>query len=164
MISMIAAMSRNRVIGEKNRLPWILPPDLANFRAITWGHKVVMGRKTYESIGKPLPGRENILITRHPDNALLSNILVVTSIEEIRTLARDEEVFIIGGATLYREFLPYAERIYLTLIEADFPGDAFFPELDKHWKPVSKTDGVSQHYSYSFLVLQNQKTKTSSSF
>jgi dihydrofolate reductase len=160
LISMIAAMSQNRVIGEKNRLPWILPPDLANFRELTWGHKVVMGRRTYESIGKPLPGRENILLTRRPDNAPLSDILVVTSIEEIRTLAKDEEVFIIGGATLYRAFLPYAEWLYLTLIEADFPGDVFFPELEKHWKLVSKTDGISPHYSYSFLVLKNQKAKT----
>jgi dihydrofolate reductase len=160
LISMIAAMSQNRVIGTKNRLPWALPPDLAHFRAITWGHKVVMGRRTCESIGKPLPGRENILLTRHPGNTPPHGFRVVTSIGDVKALAKEEEVFIIGGATLYREFLPYADWIYLTLIAADFPGDAFFPELENHWVTIAKTDGVSEgnpHYAYSFLVLQNQK-------
>jgi dihydrofolate reductase len=166
LISMIVAMAKNRVIGGGNRLPWNLPPDLAHFRKITWGHKVVMGRRTYESIGKPLPGRENILLSRRLDNPPDPDIRVVTSVEEVLALAKDEEVFIMGGATLYQAFLPYADRIYLTLIEADFCGDAFFPELESNWRLISKTDGVSDlnsHHSYSFLVFQNQKAKTSTS-
>jgi dihydrofolate reductase len=159
LISMIVAMAQNRIIGAKNRLPWSLPADLANFRTITWGHKVVMGRKTYESIGKALPGRENIIFTRNPANLPGEGFQVATTVAEVLALAANEEIFIIGGAQVYLTFLPYADRIYLTLIEADIMGDTFFPELGENWRLVSKTNGVSDPahpYPYSFLIFQKQ--------
>jgi dihydrofolate reductase len=142
--ALVAALARNRVIGAGNRLPWRLPADLARFKRLTMGAPVIMGRKTRESIGRPLPGRRNIVVTRAPA-AAWEGCLVAHSLEEALALARDAaEAFVIGGAELYAQALPRAERLYLTLIDADCPGDAWFPEFDPAaWREVAREPGVS---------------------
>jgi dihydrofolate reductase len=137
-ISMIAAMAANRVIGQDNRLPWRLPADLRWFKAKTVGHTLIMGRKTYDSIGRPLPWRRMVVITRQeawrPEGPGKDSVLVVHSLDEALAVVRqdgtEDEVFIAGGGEIFQQALPIADRIYLTRIGADFPGDAFFPELD----------------------------------
>lgn len=155
MISLIAAMDRNRTIGKDNRMPWRLPADMAYFKKLTTGHSVIMGRKTFESIGKPLPGRRNIIITRDREFAV-EGCIVCHSVEEALKFDDGEEVFIIGGAEVYAEFMPHAGRLYITLLEEDFAGDAFFPEINTAvWKLVSKTPGEKNEknpYTYAFVV------------
>jgi len=130
-ISIIAALARNRVIGIENRLPWRLPEDLARFKALTLGHPVVMGRKTFESLGRPLPGRTNIVITRNPDYRP-AGCLVADSLAAALALCREaDEAFFIGGAELYAQALPLADRLYLTEVQLDAAGDAWFPEFDR---------------------------------
>ena len=127
-VCLVAAMAANRVIGKNNALPWHLPPDLKRFKALTLGHPVVMGRKTYESIGKPLPGRRNLVITRNRDY-LAAGCEVVHSLDAaLAACADDKEIYIIGGAELYRDSLPHAQRLEFTEIHAEFDGDARFPE------------------------------------
>jgi dihydrofolate reductase len=157
LIALIGAMSRNRIIGKDNRLPWRLPADLAHFKSITFGHTVVMGRKTFESIGRPLPGRKNIILTTNP-NLKPEGFQIARSVTEILDQATSETVFIIGGAFTYRQFLPVAQLIYLTLIEADFVGDASFPELGPDWRLISQIPGAPNHenpYPHCFLAYQN---------
>lgn len=130
-ISVIAALAKNRVIGIENRLPWRLPEDLAHFKSLTLGHPVLMGRKTFESLGRPLPGRTNIVITR---NAMYKpeGCLVADSIPSAIALCRDaDEIFFIGGAELYAQAIPLADRLYLTEVDIDAAGDAWFPEFDR---------------------------------
>ncbi|TSA18399.1 MAG: dihydrofolate reductase [Betaproteobacteria bacterium] len=127
-ICLVVAMAANRVIGKNNALPWHLPPDLRRFKALTLGHPVVMGRKTHESIGKPLPGRRNLVITRNRDY-LVAGCEVVHSLDAALAACADaKEIYIIGGAELYRESLPHAQRLEFTEIHAEFDGDAHFPE------------------------------------
>lgn len=140
-ISIIVAISQNRVIGNKNQLPWHLPEDLKRFKTITMGHAIVMGRKTFESIGRPLPGRKSIVVSRNPDYAA-EGITVIHSLKEIIEQKEDggrrkeasketnDEVFIIGGAEIFKCALPQVDKIYLTMIHKEFEGDTFFPELD----------------------------------
>lgn len=129
-LSIIAAMAQNRVIGIDNTLPWRLPDDLKHFKALTIGHHILMGRKTFDSLGKPLPGRTSVVITRSRD-LQLPGCIVANSIEDaIAACDRDNEIFIIGGAELYLQALDFADRIYLTEIKAEFEGDAWFPEID----------------------------------
>jgi dihydrofolate reductase len=137
IISFIAAMSQNRVIGRDQGLPWNLPEDLKRFRRITKGHPVIMGRKTFDSIGKPLPARENIVITRQ--EITIPGVKVVSNIDQALKLfeGTDQEVFILGGGQIFSESLPRADRIYLTLIEQDFEGDVLFPEVN--WSQFKKT-------------------------
>lgn len=129
-VSLIVAMSRNRVIGKNNQLPWRLPEDLKRFKELTMGHPIIMGRKTYESIGKPLPGRTNIVLTK--DTAYqVGGIQVARSLEEALNFGgKDEEKFVIGGSEVFKKAYPLCDKIYLTLIDRDFDGDTFFPELD----------------------------------
>lgn len=159
ILSAIAAMSENRVIGIENQLPWHLPADLKHFKTLTTGHPILMGRKTYESIGRPLPNRTNIIITRNADFTA-PGCVVVTSIEDAITRAAEEnaqEIFIIGGAEVYKQLLPHVQRIYLTIVHEQFAGDAFFPELDlKEWKEVERETHAADEnnaYSYSFITL-----------
>jgi dihydrofolate reductase len=128
-VSLIAALAANRVIGRDNALPWHLPEDLRHFRALTRGHPVIMGRRTYESIGRPLPDRQNLVITRDPHRAI-PGVELATSLENALALARPArgEVFVIGGAEIYALALPRADRLHLTLIERDVEGNARFPE------------------------------------
>lgn len=130
-ISVIAALARNGVIGIDNRLPWRLPEDLAHFKALTLGHPVLMGRKTFESLGRPLPGRTNVVITRNHDYRP-EGCLVADSIPAAIALCRDaDEVFFIGGAELYAQAIPLADRLYLTEVAIDAEGDARFPGYDR---------------------------------
>ena len=130
-ISVIAALARNRVIGIENRLPWRLPEDLAHFKALTLGHPILMGRKTFESLGRPLPGRTNVVITRNPDYRP-EGCLVADSIPAAIALCGEaDEVFFIGGAELYAQAIPFADRLYLTEVDVDATGDAWFPDYDR---------------------------------
>jgi len=130
-VSVIAALARNRVIGIENRLPWRLPEDLAHFKALTLNHPILMGRKTFESLGRPLPGRTNIVITRNPGYRR-DGCLVADSIPAALALCRDAaEVFFIGGADLYAQAIPLADRLYLTEVAIDAEGDARFPDYDR---------------------------------
>jgi len=153
-ISIIAAMSANRAIGLENRLPWNLPDDLKRFKALTMNHHIVMGRKTYDSIGKPLPGRDTVIVTRNMDYAV-PGCVAVNSLDAALTVSfSDAEVFFVGGADLYRQVLPIANRIYLTEIRRVFDGDAFFPEFDmRQWSETSREqhrtegdNGFEYHY------------------
>jgi len=141
MISIIAAMTKSRVIGKNNQLPWHLSDDLKNFKKFTVGSTVIMGRKTFESIGKPLPERNNIVISSSMPQT--QNIIVAKTIEEALHKANSfgKEVFIIGGASVYAQSLPFADRLYLSFIKKDYDGDVFFPEFDMtKWKIENKTD------------------------
>ena len=129
IISLIAAMDLDRAIGRENRLPWHLPKDLARFRDLTMGHPVVMGRKTYESIGRPLPGRTNIVITRQEAFAADGTVVVHDLQEAFGACGDAEEVFVLGGAEVFREAMPLADRIHLTVVQARIQGDTFFPEI-----------------------------------
>jgi len=157
-ISLIAAMADNRVIGRDNRLPWRLPADLRHFRKITLGKPVVMGRKTWESIGRPLPGRTNIVVTRDPDY-LAEGCVVAHSVDEALTAcAGSEEVMVIGGANLYQQLLDRADRLYLTRVRAEVEGDAWFPAFDAaQWREVeheSHRRDDANEFDYEFLLLE----------
>ncbi len=158
IISLISAMGRNRVIGINNTLPWRLPADLMHFKQITLGKPVLMGRKTHESIGKPLPGRINIILSSdHHYQA--PGCMVVHSIEAALAAADGHaEVMVIGGASFYQQLLPRADRLHLTLIDEDFNGDAWFPEIqDSQWQEVARVDhgpDDANPYHYRFLTLQ----------
>lgn len=137
MLSLIVAVAQNGVIGDRNALLWHISEDLKHFKALTSGHPVVMGRKTYESLGRPLPNRTNVVITRQ--NIEIPGCRVVHSLDEALALfPGDEEVFIIGGAQIYAEALPRADRFYLTRVFHDYEGDTRFPEWDEaQWRLVS---------------------------
>lgn len=152
MISIIVATSKNRVIGNNNSLIWKLPADLKRFKQITTGNTVVMGRKTYESIGKPLPNRRNIIITRDT-NYLVDNCEIVNSIEEALMLCNND-CFIIGGGEIYKQSIDIADKIYLTLVQEDFEGDTYFPEIGKEWTKVIREDfepDEKNAHKYSFI-------------
>ena len=148
MIKIIVAMSKNRVIGDSNTLIWHLPEDLKRFRQLTTGNTIVMGRKTYESIGKPLPNRRSIIITRDTDYSV-EGCEVVNSLEEALLLS-NSDCFIIGGGEIYRQSIDIADRIYLTLINKEFEGDTSFPEI-KDWVEVSSENFVTDDFGYSFI-------------
>ena len=153
-------MARNRVIGRNNALPWRLSEDLKRFKATTLGKPILMGRKTFESIGKPLPGRRNIVLTRDP-GWRAEGVDVVRSVEEALRLTRDSaELAVIGGAEIYRLTIPHADRIYLTRVEADVAGDTLFPELDvARWSETQAgTHPADERNQYpaTFLVLDRQ--------
>ncbi|RAV04122.1 dihydrofolate reductase [Paenibacillus sp. YN15] len=154
MITLIAAMDQNRGIGREGRLPWRLPGDLARFRRITTGHAVLMGRKTWESIGRPLPDRTNIVLSRRPAPADAQGVLWASTPEEGLKLAGEGEVFIIGGAEVFKLFLPRADRLLLTLIHQAFPADTFFPKVEEgQWELASVVPGMTDEdnpYSYDF--------------
>ncbi|MFA8439526.1 dihydrofolate reductase [Pueribacillus sp. YX66] len=162
MISFLVAMDRNRVIGKDNDLPWKLPADLAYFKKLTTGHTVVMGRKTYESIGRPLPNRQNVILTRDKQYTA-ENCVVIHSVEEALELMnkKEDKYFIIGGSDLFEQFLPYVDRMYITFIDETFEGDTFFPEVDmSNWKLVLKQKGKKDEknrYEHSFLVYDRLK-------
>jgi len=123
-------MARNRVIGKGGALPWRLPEDLKRFRSLTMGHPIIMGRKTYDSIGRPLPGRRNIVISRQP-GLVIDGVETAASLQAALEMAADaDEVFVIGGQQIYQAALPIADRIELTRIDRDFEGDVLFPEID----------------------------------
>ena len=156
LISLIAAVARDGTIGTKNSIPWHIPGEQKYFRRVTTGHPIIMGRKTHESIGRRLPGRRNIVVTRDPDYRA-EGCEVFTSLEAALAACRDAgEVFVIGGGELYRESLPRAGRLYLTEIHADFAGDTRFPEYDRtRWKAISRERHQSDHgWAYEYAVYQ----------
>jgi len=157
-ISIVVAMAANGVIGQNNELPWHLPADLKHFKQTTMGKPILMGRKTWESIGRPLPGRTNIVITRDSTYSA-AGCIVVHSVDAALTAAGEQdEVMVIGGAQLYRRLLPYAETIYLTRIHERFDGDTRFPEIpDAEWQQLERIDHEADEknpYDYSFIRLE----------
>lgn len=160
MINLIVAMDRNRVIGRENQLPWHLPADLKHFKNLTMEHHIIMGRKTFESIGRPLPGRVNVVVTRNRDYAPPDTV-VVGSLQEALDVARsDDEIFVIGGSAIFRDALPLAERLYVTLIDHEFDGDTFFPPIDEtKWLVTSRHDhepDEKNRYRYSFVTYERR--------
>jgi len=152
MIKIIVATSKNRVIGNNNQLIWKLSSDLKRFKELTTGNPVVMGRKTYESIGRPLPNRRNIIITRNSEYEI-DGCEIVSSLEEALLLTNNN-CFIIGGGEIYKQSLDIADKIYLTLVDKDFEGDTTFPELGKEWAKIKQDDFESDdknEYNYSFI-------------
>ncbi|MBI2592451.1 dihydrofolate reductase [Candidatus Saccharibacteria bacterium] len=163
MISLIVAVTENDVIGNKGDIPWYLPADLAHFQQTTMGHPVIMGRKTHESIGRALPGRYNVVITRQKNYQAADSCRLVHSIEETLNLPdvkTDSEVFIIGGAEIYNQALPLADRIYLTRIHTRVEGDTFFKFDESKWQEIShqqhKAD-TKNPYDYDFTILERKK-------
>ena len=165
IISLIAALSQNRVIGKDNDLPWRLPDDMKHFMQTTSGHHVIMGRKNYDSLPekfKPLPNRTNIIVTRQKEFKA-KDCIVVNSIEAgvaIAAANQETELFIIGGAQIYEQALPLAQRLYLTEIKAEIPGDTQFPEINKtQWLEISrKQHPVDERHRYAFdFVLYKRK-------
>jgi dihydrofolate reductase len=158
-ISLIVAMGENRVIGVDNRMPWHLSADLKRFKQITMGKPLVMGRRTHESIGRPLPGRRNIVLTSDRDYTA-PGCVVVHNLPDALSEADADEVMVIGGSSLYETFLPKADRLYLTLIHREFAGDTFFPEFEwKEWSEIERLDvedDPDSGLSYSFLVLERK--------
>jgi len=155
MIKIIVAISKNRVIGDSNKLIWNLPSDLKRFKEITTGHPIVMGRKTFESIGRPLPNRRNIIITRDEEYEV-EGCEVVNSIEE-SLLLTGNDCFIIGGGEIYKQTLHIAEQIYMTIVDEEFSGDTQFPELSNSWYVSKKEDFLSDDknpYNYSFILYE----------
>lgn len=163
IISTIVAVAKNNVIGKDNDIPWYLPADLKYFKKITTGHHIVMGRKCYESIGRPLPKRTNVVVTRNPF-FIATGCLITHNVGEAVQLAEDngeEEVFIIGGGQIYEIALPHVDRIYLTEVDLEVEGDIFFPTIDpQNWTLIEETKHKADEkneYDYTFKVLERKK-------
>ncbi len=165
-ISLVVAMSQNRVIGHQNQMPWHLPNELKYFKRVTMGKPVIMGRNTFESIGKPLPGRPNIVVSRNPDFEA-DGVSVVASVEDSLELAEqlterdaNAEAMVIGGAQIFAVTLPLADRLYLTEVNAVVEGDVFFPEFPlADWRLVSREEhaaDAANPYAYTVMVLERR--------
>lgn len=161
-VALIVAVSQNNVIGRDNQLPWHLPEDLQYFKSVTMGKPILMGRKTYDSIGRPLPGRVNIVITRD-QSWTADGVEVVNSLDHAMAAGAaackasgSDEIMVIGGAQIYGDCLPVADRLYLTKVEADVDGDAFFPEIAMdQWQIIAeKTPKAVGNHPYRFLILE----------
>ncbi|WHI45282.1 dihydrofolate reductase [Microbulbifer sp. JMSA004] len=165
-IALIAAVACNGAIGKDNELPWRISGDLQFFKRTTMGKPVVMGRKTFESIGRPLPGRVNIVITRNTD-WVADGVEVVQSLDKALSLAQDSakdsgasEVMVIGGAQIYRQALPLATRLYITEVDAKIDGDAFFPDIDDSWvESVRECYPASDRNEYNYSLVQYDRFK-----
>ena len=156
--SILVAMAKNRVIGRNNALPWQLSPDLKRFKQLTMGHHIVMGRKTYESIGRLLPGRTSVIVTRQPDYQVPGAIVAGSIAEALKVCSEGKEMnqesFVIGGAEIYQQALGLCQRMYVTEIQQEFDGDALFPEFDpQEWREISREkhrldedDGLEYHF------------------
>ena len=149
-VTIVAAVARNGVIGVGGGLPWHLPDDLRRFKELTMGHVLVMGRRTYESIGRPLPGRTTVVVTRRPEwSAGADEVIRARDVPGALQLASeiDDEVFVVGGGLVYEEALPLADRLELTFVDAEPEGDTFFPEVDwSQWREVARDEGDSVAY------------------
>jgi dihydrofolate reductase len=153
-VSLIVAMTRNRVIGAGNRIPWQVPGEQALFKRLTMGHHIVMGRKTYESIGRLLPGRTTVIVTRQHDYVVPGAIIAHSLHDAINAAARDDEIFVIGGAELFREALPAADRIHLSIVGAEAEGDTFMPEFDMaEWTEVTS----EEHPGFRYALLEKKQ-------
>lgn len=160
MLSIIVAIANNNVIGKDNKLIWHLPDDLKRFKNLTTGKTIIMGRKTFESLGRVLPNRKHIVLTRNSDFKVDNDMVeVVHDISEIEEYINSkDECFVIGGASIYKELLPYAKKMYITKIDEDFEGDSFFPEFDeKDWKVVDVEMGIFDEqnpYKYEYITYE----------
>jgi len=160
MLSIIVAMDKNNLIGDNNAIPWHLPADLAYFKKITTGKSVIMGRKTFDSIfkmlGKPLPNRENIILTRDK-NLKINGCKVIHTLAEIKQF---DNAFIIGGSNIYNQTLDLVDKLYITFVDGDFYGDAYFPKFEKNnWKIISEEKNLStdkNKYSHTFTIMQKK--------
>lgn len=157
IISAMVAVGENNVIGKNNDIPWRLPNDWAYLRRITMGHSIILGRKNYESIGKPLDGRKNIILTKNK-NYKAEGCHIAYSIKDALSKCEGEEVFILGGEEIYQQFLPYTQKLYITKIHATFEGDRYFPEIDiSLWKEIYTEKGIQNDrnpYEYYFHVFE----------
>lgn len=169
IISIIAAIGENRELGQNGKIPWHIPEDFAHFKKITTGHPVIMGRKTFESIGKPLPGRTNIIITRNTGYQA-ADCIVVDSIEKAIEEAKkhpassrlsggqaagkdQEEIFVIGGGEIYKQAMPYIDKLYLTVVKGSFVADTFFPDYKEFSQIIKQTESKFENYEVSYLEL-----------
>ncbi|MCW5588208.1 MAG: type 3 dihydrofolate reductase [Legionellales bacterium] len=161
MISLIAALAHHRVIGYQNQLPWHMPNDLAFFQEKTLYKPVIMGRRSFESLGKPLPQRRNIIVTRNRNYQAAGCDVVHSLTAAIELVKQEPEIMITGGAHIYRESLTIADRMYLTFIDAEVPGDTFFPEWDSDaWEIISREEYSADDknpYDYSFVIFDKIK-------
>ena len=163
MLSIIVAKGKNNIIGKDNKMIWHLPEDLKHFKNLTTGHTIIMGRKTFESLGKPLPNRKHIIFSQNPDFKVNDeNVEVVHSLLQIQDLIEGkEEAFVIGGAMIYNFLMPYVKKMYVTEIEKDFDGDTFFPVIDGEvWKEVSREKGIKDeenNMDYYFVTYERIK-------
>jgi dihydrofolate reductase len=160
IISIIVAFTDSNIIGKNNKMPWKLSDDLKRFKAITTGHTVVMGRRTYESLGKPLPKRKNIVLTSIPESII--DCVTADSLKDAIDISENEiELFIIGGGSVYKQALPIADRLYLTKIHANVEGDTKFPEIDySEWEETFREDhkaDAKNEYDYSFINYERKK-------
>lgn len=161
LISMIAALATNRVIGFHNNLPWHMPADMRHFMKTTMGKPIIMGRKTFESFGsKPLPGRQNIILTHNEQYPAVDCAVCTSTQAAIKLASNHSEVMIIGGASIYEQFLPQAGRLYLTFINAPFEGDSHFPKYEQYnWREVSRKNfdkDEKNSHAYSFIILERE--------
>ena len=160
MLSIVVAKAKNNIIGKDNKLLWHLSDDLKRFKALTEGHTIIMGRKTFESLGRVLPNRKHIVFSNNPDFKVNDeNVEVVHSLLQIQEyIESEEEAFVIGGAMMYNFLMPYVSKMYVTEIEKEFEGDAFFPRIDdKKWKEVSREKGPEDgenNFEYNYVVYQ----------
>ena len=162
MLSIIVAMSKNNVIGKDNKIIWHMPEDLKRFKELTTGHTIIMGRKTFESLGRVLPNRKHIVIT-HDLNYKVDdeNVEIVHSIEDVKKYVEDnEENFVIGGAIIYRQLMDLANKMYVTVINEEFVGDAYFPKIDEEiWKVEERIPGIKDEkniYDYEFITYKRK--------
>ena len=163
MISIIVAVSEDYGIGKNNELLWHIPDDLRRFKNLTYGQCVIMGKKTWESLPKrPLPGRRNIVLTDDPKENIPLSITAYSVEDALNKCVKDEEVYIIGGGSIYRQFIPLADRLYVTHIHKKTPADTFFPEIDPRiWEPIEKEEHNEEddhHFSYTYIIYQRRKS------
>lgn len=151
MITLIAACSSNRVIGKDNQLIWKVPGDLKRFKELTTGHPILMGRKTFESIGRPLPNRTNIVITRDK-NWRHEGCLVYNNLEDVLSIFEKHNLFVIGGGEIYKSLIARADKIELTLIDREFDGDAYFPEIDSTWIVQNSETHQCDEFTYHYIT------------
>jgi len=162
MLSIIVAKAKNNIIGKENKLVWHLPEDLKHFKNLTTGHTIIMGRKTFESIGRVLPNRKHIIFSQNPDFKVKDeNVQVVHSLLEIQELIEGkEETFVIGGAMIYNFLMPYVTKMYVTEIEEEFEGDTFFPKINTDiWKETSRVKGMKDeknNLDYEFVTYEKK--------
>ena len=160
MLSIVVAKAKNNIIGKNNELVWHLPEDLKRFKNLTTGHTIIMGRKTFESLGRVLPNRKHIIFSKNPDFKVKDeNVEVVHSLLQIQELIEgNEEVFVIGGAMIYNFLMPYVKKMYVTQIDKEFEGDAFFPRINENiWKEIDREKGIkdeNNNLDYEFITYE----------
>lgn len=155
-ISIICAIAQNRAIGKNNKLLWHIPEDFKHFKEKTSGHVIVMGQKTFESIGKPLPNRTTIVISNDP-NCKIDGVIMCGTFDQVFQKARElekDEIFICGGGSVYAQTIGMADKLYLTVVKKDFDADTFFPEYDEFKKVISRRDSRDENFEYTFLELE----------